>query len=74
MQTVLMPRLEDLYDSALAHYSAGHRSIDVLLEIEARLLDLKLMRSELQSTHDMYRAYLEALAVESTTIRSLWEE
>lgn len=71
----LIPAVEDTYESALAHYSSSHSSVETLMEIQDRLLELDLARAGLVSAHDMQRALLRALVADSEVIRTIaWSE
>ncbi|MBN1945833.1 MAG: TolC family protein [Bradymonadales bacterium] len=73
LQRTLIPQGQQTFDTALAHFTANHTRVEVLLEVGQHLLDLELMKVDLISTHDLHRAYLQALTVDSAAIRSLWQ-
>ena len=67
----LIPSIESVYEGALSHYASSHTNIEVLIEIQVRLLELELMRTHLVSQHDMRRGHLSVIAASSEEILTI---
>ena len=75
LESELIPAVEETYDSLLAHYASSHASVEALIEIQDRLLELHLARAALVSAHDLHRALLRVVTADSSAIREIaWSE
>ena len=75
LETELIPAVEETYESALAHYASSHASVETLIEIQDRLLELEVARTHLVSAHDMHRAQLRVVTADSNVLRDIaWSE